>query len=106
MKGPMSYENTPIPPEFARIAAFLTDYEQSDKPVRTELQLADCRSVLTEEKIENSPRSFQNGVSDGSAICVDSENANLSRYVDDLGSGKVVIEIRYQPCSMYAKEPE
>ena len=82
-----THYQTPLNLKFARIAAFLTDSQYEDQPVLTELNLIDCRSVLTETEMANSSREFQNGVNQGVMSCIDPDNAILSKYNDDLGSG-------------------
>ena len=94
-----------VPSKFGRIAAFLTNLEQADQPERTELELVDCRAVLTEKEISNSPNSFQKGVSLGVTSCIDQNNAKLSKYSDDLGPGSLVIEIKHLQCIADASDP-
>ena len=79
-----------LPPEYGRLTAFINNDGE-----RTELDLVDCLSVLTEKEISNSELYFKDGVPNGQFSCVDPKTMHLSAYYDELGSGKQSIEIRF-----------
>ena len=62
-------QNAQIPPEYGHVGAF-----SNINGERTELELVDCRSVLTEKEFSFSEQFFQDGVTEGSVSCVDLSN--------------------------------
>ena len=68
--GEKTNHYTPIPPHYGHVGAF-----SNINGEYTELELVDCRLVLTETEFSNSALFFQDSVSDGSVYCVDPNNA-------------------------------
>ena len=62
--------STPIPPQYGHVGAFVNNNGE-----RNELDLVDCRSVLTDREIFNSVTYFLGGVSVDLITCADPNNA-------------------------------